>query len=105
MISETPKVYLDISKQSQSVEYGNTITLEAKVISRPAPSSIQWKKDDTIIHSDVKKFVVENSDEQIKKLTIRSFDFEDSGKYKIAVVNSLGSTQDEIDINVTGNDI
>lgn len=98
-------VYLDISKQSQLVEYGNTITLEARVISRPTPTFIQWEKDKTIIHSDVKKFVVENSDEQIKKLIIRSFDFEDSGKYKIAVVNSLGSAQDEIDINVTGIDI
>lgn len=105
MITATPMVNLDISEQSQSVEYGNTITLEATIISRPAPTSIEWKKDETIIHSDVKKIVIDNSDEQIKKLIIRSFDFEDIGKYTITVVNALGSAQDEVDMNVTGNDI
>lgn len=105
MITAKPMVNLDISKQSQSVEYGNTITLEASIISRPAPTSIEWKKDETVIHSDMKKILIENSDEQVKKLIIRSFDFEDSAKYSITVVNAVGSAQDEFDINVTGNDI
>lgn len=44
------------------------------------------------------------TDQKTYKL-IRSFDFEDSGKYAITVVNAIGSAQDELDINVTGNDI
>lgn len=91
-----------ISKQSQSVTYGNTINLEATIVSLPAPVSIQWGKDGDPIQSDSIKFATDRLDDGTNRLSIRYLEFNDSGKYSVLVTNALGSTYKEIDIVVKG---
>lgn len=67
-----------LSKQSPLVTYGNTITLEAKITSHPAPVLIVWKKDNKTIDADDQKYVKDNSHPRISKLSTRSLDFNDS---------------------------
>lgn len=91
-----------LSKQSSLVTYGNTIILEAKITSHPAPVLIVWKKDNKTIDADDQKYVIDNSHACISKLSIRSLDFDDNGKYTVFVNNALGSTHDETNIDVKG---
>lgn len=89
-------------EQQQSVTYGNTINLEATITSIPAPSYIQWKKCETLIHSDGIKYIMQNSNGRYAKLSIRCLDFDDSGEYTISVANALGSDKYDIKIDVKG---
>lgn len=93
---------VNISKETQSTSYGDTITLNAKITSRPQPSSVQWKKDDQFIHADGRKYTIENPNGCSTKLSICCLNFEDSGKYTVYVNNAIGTTTDDIDINVKG---
>lgn len=97
----TGKAFVNISKQSQCVTYGNDITLHAGVISSSPTSLIEWKRDDKTI-KDSKKFNIENVDQSHSSLSIHCLDFDDSGKYLIYVTNAFGTTCDEIEINVEG---
>lgn len=98
------KAFVNISKQSQCVTYGNDITLHAGVISSSPTSLIEWKRDDKTI-KDSKKFNIENVDQSHSSLSIHCLDFDDSGKYLIYVTNAFGTTCDEIEINVEATDM
>lgn len=100
MFVEKPSVKL--SKQSQLVTYGNTITLFATITARPAPSLIEWRKDNNIINVNDGKFVIDNSDHLNPQLSIRCLDFDDNGVYTVIVHNAFGSTKDEMEIAVKG---
>lgn len=91
-----------LSMHSPLVAYGHTITLDAKIVSCPEPLSIEWTKDNKIIYADDQKYVINNSHACSSKLSIRSLDFDDSGKYIVSVNNAIGSTHDETDIDVKG---
>lgn len=103
MFVEEPSV--NLSKQSQLVTYGNTITLIATITARPAPSLIEWRRDNNIINVNDGKFVIDNSDHLNPKLSIRCLDFDDNGVYTVFVRNAFGSTHDEMEITVKGTDL
>lgn len=84
------------------MSYGNTVTIEAIVDSSPKALNIKWKKNDNTIHSDGKKIIIDESNKAKPTLTILCLDFDDSGNYSISVTNALGSTEEEICINVKG---
>lgn len=88
MVPAKPMVIL--SMPSPLVTYGSTITLEAEITSCPKPLSIEWTKDNKIIDADDQQFVIDNSYTCNSKLSIRSLDFDDSGKYTVSVNNALG---------------
>lgn len=100
LFSDFPIV--NISKETQSTSYGDTITLNAKITSRPQPSLVQWMKDNQIINADGRKYVIENTNGCSSKLSICCLNFEDSGKYSVFVNNAIGLAKDVIDIKVKG---
>lgn len=58
------------------------------------------EKDNDVIKADGKKYFLDIADKYNPKLSIICLEFADSGKYSIFVENALGTTQDQIDINV-----
>lgn len=106
-VTEVPKILLHLSEESESIQYGNTITLKAEIKACPAPSSIHWKKKDKdgkieeIIERSG-KFVIDKSYTNCQKLCIKNLDLSDNGDYEIIVTNDVGKTQAAIEIKVEG---
>lgn len=106
MFTEEPVVSLNISDQSKSVAHGNTITLQAKIKSYPAPSRIRWtrtmnKNKEEIIEAKG-RFSIDVSDSNFPKLTIEDLEFSDNGSYIITVTNDFGSVSATLDIKTEG---
>lgn len=106
MFTEEPVVSLKLSDQSQSVANGNTITLQAKIKSYPAPSRIRWTRMMNVNEEEniegKGRFSIDLSDLQYPKLTIEDLEFSDNGSYIITVTNDFGSVSDKIDIKMEG---
>lgn len=105
--TEKPTVFLKISEESDSMNFGNTITLKAEITASPTPSSIQWirinkKGKNEEIKNKSGKFLIKNSNENCQTLRIENLDFSDNGKYQITVTNAVGEAQNALDIKVGG---
>lgn len=106
-MTDKPTVLLKMSEESESINYGTTITLKAEITAYPAPSSIQW----TRINKNGKneegrnksgKFFIDKSNASCPKLSIENLDFSDNGEYKITVTIAVGEAQDIRDVNGGG---
>lgn len=97
-----------MSEESESIQYGNTVTLKAIIKACPAPSSIHWKKKDKdgkieeIIERSG-KFVIDKSYTNCQKLCVKNLDLSDNGDYEIVVTNAVGEARAAIKIKVGGN--
>lgn len=105
MLTERPRVHIKTSKRFQFVSYGNTITLHAEVqfISMPVIRWTRIKNGNTEeIDKSSEKFVVDNSIKSCPTLTIKQFDFGDSGNYIITATNGEDTVSDKIELKVKG---
>lgn len=106
LFTEEPVVSLKLSDQSQSVAHGNTITLQAKIKSYPAPSRIRWTRMRNVNKEEIIDakgwFSIDVSDLKCPKLTIEDLEFSDNGSYIITVTNDFGSVGSKIDIQTEG---
>ena len=93
---------MKISDESQPLEYGNTIILEACVDSVPSVTNIEWTKDGKNLDLRGIKFSADSTDELHPKLTIDNIEFLDDGQYSIIVSNPLGSDSAHIQITIKG---
>lgn len=98
------RVNLSILESSRAVPLGKTVTLQAIIKSNPAPSSITWKITTNEKFEEIfgcsRKYLVDNTNSP--KLTIRNFEFCDSGCYSITVSNSVQTVCDYIELKVEG---
>ena len=101
LISDTPNVKMRLSFESQPLKCGYTIILEAKIVSCPSLTSVQWTHNQDVIHEDA-RIRFDYSDQINPKLLIHNASFDDNGNYFIAVTNILGSAEDQLDIIVEG---
>lgn len=96
-----------MSDESESIHFGNTITLKADINACPAPSDIEWMKKDQDgkiekITEMSEKYLIDKSDTNCQKLCINNLDLNDNGDYQIVVTNAVGEAQAAIEINVRG---
>lgn len=106
LFTEEPVVSLKLSDQSQSVAHGNTIILQAKIKSYPAPSRIRWTRMMNVNKEEIieakGRFSIDVSDLKCPKLTIEDLEFSDNGCYIITVTNDFGIVSAYIDIETDG---
>lgn len=99
-------VDLSILDRSNAVSFGKTVTLQAKIKSNPAPSSILWTRNmdekTKEIHEENSKFLFDNSDTSSPTLTIENFDFCDRGCYFITVSNSVKTVSANLELKLDG---
>lgn len=93
---------MKISDESQPLEYGNTIILEARVDSVPCVTNIEWTKDGKNLDLRGIKFSEDSTDGFNPKLIIDNIEFLEDGQYSIIVSNPLGSDSAHLQINIKG---
>lgn len=90
-----------MSIESQPLKCGNTIVLEARIVSNLARFDVDWKKDGQNIHKK-EKFIEDHSEKLNPTLTILKASFDDQGKYSVIVKNAKGREKQDIQIDIKG---
>lgn len=96
--SDYPTVKLSLSFESQPLKNGNTVILEAKIVSSPFPEDVVWTHN----KKEIRK--IDEADKLNQKLTIHNVSSLDNGEYLVTVKNALGSARDELEIKIEGKD-
>ena len=100
-LSDKPNVDLRVSIESQPLKRGNTIVLEAIIVSNLTRFDVDWAKDGQNIQKK-EKFIGDHSDKLNPTLTICKATLDDKGTFSVRVTNAKGSEQKDIRIEIEG---
>lgn len=99
VIQEKPTILIDESLYTQRLRTGADWTIESVIGGYPKPE-VKWYKNGTTVEVTSRNEI--RTEQNVSKISVRTLERSDSGKYTVEATNGAGSAVVELNLNVIG---